>query len=173
MRMRKVLSTPSCLVCLLVVVALTASGCFSDARVRSAEESLKKTVTTLPVPNNATLLGETSIIGALDCGPAALREQLGTCCAYASYLQAFGTEVPSELALDQYSKQLEAMGWQVASRTNNSRFLERGNNEAMDLATYPMSGWYASELDPDNRRAEFPTVLHLRLFTALPQRDGC
>lgn len=171
--MRKALLTPSGLTCLLVVAVLTVSGCFSDARVRNAEKMLEETVATLPAPDGATLLGETGIIGALDCGPVAFRDQLGTCCAYASYLRAYGFEVPADLVLNRYAQQFEALGWQIESETDNNRFLVRGENEAVDIATYPMSGWYVSKLDPNNRRDEFLTVLHLRLFTALPQREGC
>lgn len=173
MGMRKVLLNLSGLTGLIVIAVLTVSGCFSDARVRNAEKMLEGTVATLPFPAGATLLGETGIIGALDCGPVAFRDQLGTCCAYASYLRAYGFETPADLALDRYAQQFEAMGWKIESQTDSNRFLIRGENEAVDIATYPMSGWYVSKLDPNNRRDEFLTVLHLRLFTALPQREGC
>ena len=79
----------------------------------------------------------------------------------------------ADLALDRYAQQFEAMGWKIESQTDSNRFLIRGENEAVDIATYPMNGWDVSKLDPNNRRDEFLTVLHLRLFTALPQREGC
>lgn len=173
MWMRKTLLFALYFAGLLTIGSSIVSGCVTDARVKSAEKILRETVAELPSPRDSTLLGETDIHSTLDCGPAALREQLKTCCAYAESYRAYGTEMSSTLSLDLYVQQLEKLGWREISRTDTSRFLTRGKSETLDVATYPMSGWYVSELDPDNRRVDYPTVLHLRLFIALPQREGC
>ena len=170
---RKTLFWTLCLTCLVSIGSSLVSGCVTDGRVKSAEKSLRETAAELPSPSDSILLGETDIHSALDCGLAASREQSRTCCAYAESFRAYGTEMSSTLSLDLYVEQLEKLDWREVSRTDGSRFLARGKSETLDVATYPMCGWYVSELDPGNQRANYPTVLHFRLFIALPQRDGC
>ena len=150
----------------MVLACLILSSCIFDPRFKETEGALNLTVAELPAPIELQFIGEVpvraypSVIDASEC-------------TYAEYFRAYGTNLTSEQALNLYAKQLEKLNWQEQSRTHSSRFLARGNSETLDMATSPMSGWYVSELDPNNRRANYPTVLHFRLFIALPQRDGC
>ena len=72
-------------------------------------------------------------------------------CTYAEYYRAYGTQLTSAQALNRYVEQLEKLGWREVERTENTRFLNRGQSELLNVATYPLTSWLADELDPDNR----------------------
>lgn len=151
---------------ILVFAAIYLSSCALNRQLRNAELTLSSTVKELPTPVDMEFIGDVPVRAF----PSVIDSSE---CVYAEYFRAYGTGNTSEQALDLYAQQLESLGWLEVSRTEASRLLARGQSETLSLATYPMSGWYVSKLDPNNRRDEFLTVLHLRLFTALPQREGC
>lgn len=154
------------LIIFTVLACFVLSSCIFDPQLHKAAATLSSTVAGLPTPAGMDFIGEISARAY----PSVIDSSE---CTYAEYFRAYGTEFTSAEALSLYVQQLEKLGWREVSRTDTSRFLERGKSETLDVATYPMSGWYVSELDPDNRRVDYPTVLHLRLFIALPQREGC
>lgn len=151
---------------ILVFAVFFLSACVLDRQLRSAELTLSNTVTELPTPVNMEFIGEVPVRAFSSVADSSE-------CVYAEYFRAYGTGNTSEQALKIYAQQLESLGWLELSRTEASRLLARGQSETLSLATYPMSGWYVSKLDPNNRRDDFLTVLHFRVFTALPQREGC
>ena len=166
MRILEPHSPVRCLAISLVLVSLILSGCVTDPRLEKIGAALNRTVAELPAVSGLEFIGDIPVRPY----PSVIDS---SSCTYAEYFRAYGTDLTSEQALDLYAEQLEKLDWQEQSRTHSTRFLARGNSETLDIATSPMSGWYVSELDPNNRRANYPTVLHLRLFIALPQRDGC
>lgn len=149
-----------------ILICLVVSGCGVDPRLRKTETAAKATVAELPFMADMDVIGEVPVRAY----PSVIDSSI---CTYAEYFRAYGTELREQDALDSYISLLEKQGWEEVERTAGSRFLVRGTNETLDVSTYPMSGWYVSDLDPGNRRANYPTVLHLRLFIALPQQEGC
>jgi len=155
-----------CLTMIMVFSCSVLASCIFDPRLREVTASLNNTIAELPAPEEMKFVGDIPVKASLSVIDS-------SACTYAEYFRAYGTKLTSTEALDLYVEQLEKANWNEVEKTDNSRFLVRGKSETLNIATYPMSGWYVSELDPDNRRADYPTVLHLRLFIAFPQREGC
>ena len=155
----------------LFLVCLLASGCIFDSRLRQAKHDTEQMVQQLPVPAELTFLGQTKIHTDFSDIPRILRKYSDTCW-YADFYRAYGTTLTEANALDAYSALLIQQGWQLIEQDEQNRHFEQGINYSIYLSTRPLPT-FIRDMDPDNRRDDYPTVLILRLFSRWPQTKGC